>query len=131
MGHSLKKALAIGFFSLLAIGVYAYIQISSYGNEPIVLEEEVLLSIPKGASLNEIIAYLTTKNLVRSPLKFKLFAMTSGYAKRIQAGDFWIESSTTPLLLLKYLSSAQNLQIKVVVPEGYNIYEINKPFVVS
>jgi UPF0755 protein len=29
-------------------------------------------------------------------------------------------------LLLKYLSSAQNLQIKVDVPEGYNIYEKNK-----
>ncbi|MFH1729289.1 MAG: endolytic transglycosylase MltG [Pseudomonadota bacterium] len=121
----MKKALLVIFVLFFSLFGYFYYSMNQYAASKISLEkDEVYVTIPKGATLNRIIRILTEHGLIQEPIKFKFLANILGYANKLQAGDFLLEKSYSNSEFLEFLSKAQNLQFKIVIPEGLNMYEI-------
>ena len=85
---------------------------------------EKQISIPFGATLSNIANNLYKKKIINNIYKFKLLAYIKGKAKKIEAGEYLIDSSMTPVQILDELISKNAILYKVTIPEGYNIKQI-------
>lgn len=86
--------------------------------------EEVIVSIPKGASLSEIGGMLQDHNIISSKLVFKLVAMIRGEQRNVKAGDYLLKTSSDAGEVLDLLISGKTLVYAVTIPEGYNVFQI-------
>lgn len=85
---------------------------------------EVIVTIPKGASLSEVGEILVENNVISSKLLFKLVAMIRGEQRNVKAGDYLLKTSTDAGEVLDLLISGKTLVYSVTIPEGYNIFQV-------
>lgn len=83
------------------------------------------ISIGRGESLDEIAARLKERNLIRSPLVFKLFALVTFRAHLLQYGNYTFSMSLGTPEIIRQLVSGGRDEILVVIPEGFNVREID------
>ncbi len=76
--------------------------------------------IPKGASFGEISRSLEAAGIIRWPRLFSAYARVSGQAGSAQAGEYLIETGTTPKELLDLFTSGQVLLYSFTIVEGWN-----------
>ena len=86
--------------------------------------ERVVVGIPKGKSTREIGTILADAGVINDDIRFLLLAKVSGYAGRLQAGEFLFETGQRPLTVLRTLATARSIQYSVTIPEGLNSSEI-------
>ncbi len=86
--------------------------------------QDVIITIPKGASLSEIGEILYDSNVVSSKLLFKLVAMIRGEQRNVKAGDYQLKTSSDAGEVLDLLISGKTLVYSVTIPEGYNIFQV-------
>lgn len=86
--------------------------------------ESVAVYIPKGKSTREIGTILAEAGVIDDDIRFLLLAKISGYAGRLQAGEFLFETGRRPLTVLKTLATARSIQYTVTIPEGLRSSEI-------
>ncbi len=86
--------------------------------------QEVIVTIPKGASLSEVGEILQQNNIISSKLLFKLVAMIRGEQRNVKAGDYLLKTSTDAGEVLDLLISGKTLVYSVTIPEGYNIFQV-------
>jgi UPF0755 protein len=86
--------------------------------------QEVIVTIPKGATLSQIGAALQEKGVISSKLVFKLVAMIRGEQRNIKAGDYALKTGSDAGEVLDQLISGKTIIFSFTVPEGYNIYQI-------
>jgi UPF0755 protein len=67
---------------------------------------------------------LYEKRLIQSPFRFNLIARYKGYDKKLQAGEYLLSSSVSPIKLLEKLVNGEVKLHKITIPEGYNINQI-------
>lgn len=87
-------------------------------------EESVVVDIPKGSSTREIGNRLAAAGVIKDDIRFLLLAKISGYAGRLQAGEFLFETGKRPLTVLKTLATARSIQYSITIPEGLRASEI-------
>ncbi len=87
--------------------------------------QDVIITIPKGASLSEIGEILYDNNVVSSKLLFKLVAMIRGEQRNVKAGDYQLKTSSDAGEVLDLLISGKTLVYSVTIPEGYNIFQVS------
>ena len=118
---------AILLFSFLALvtilwlGVYVEKKTTSEYSTTVVL-------IPPGTSFDRVTEILDEKGLIERDVRFKILAYLKGYAGKIRAGEFSLKMGLKPVELLHLLVSAENIQHRVTIAEGLNIYEIADVF---
>lgn len=86
--------------------------------------ESVVVDIPKGKSTREIGSLLAEAGVIHEDVRFLLLAKISGYADRLQAGEFLFETGKRPLTVLKILATARSIQYSITIPEGLRASEI-------
>ncbi len=119
-------------------GYYAYSRLpmllkdlSSSQQPPAQTGQEVIVTIPKGASLGQITSILHDHGIISNRLVFRIVAMIRGEQRNIKAGDYALRAGTDPGEVLDQLISGKTLMHSLTVPEGYDIYQIGELFQAS
>lgn len=123
---------AITLLILLAVGGhYLYTSLPNIINhflspapEKSASSQEVIITIPKGASLSEVAGILQEEGVISSKLLFKLVAFIRGEQRHVKAGDYQLRTGSDPGEVLELLISGKTLVFTITVPEGYNISQI-------
>jgi UPF0755 protein len=84
----------------------------------------VLVDVRPGMRLGEIAALLRRRGLVRSAWAFRLLALQTGVARRLQAGTYALDPAMTPRQILDTLASGRVVVVRVVVPEGADVRQV-------
>jgi UPF0755 protein len=127
-----KSVSALALLILLAVGGhYLYSNLPGIlqhflatNSQKVTHQEDVIVNIPKGASLSEVGALLQEKGVVSSKLVFKLVAFIRGEQKSVKAGDYQLKTNSEPGDVLDLLISGKTLVFSITVPEGYNIFQV-------
>ncbi len=116
------------FLCLLAIisGIWfgAYI----FGPGPVSHEKKIVVNISRGASVKVIAEILGDAGLISNDPRFLLLARLSGYAGRLQAGEFLLTSGKRPGDVIEELVFAKPVQHAVTIIEGLQAREIARLF---
>lgn len=120
---------------LVTVGVVGY---TAYSRIPGILEDwggerltekmpagqEVIVTVPKGASLSQVGTILQQKGVISSQLVFKLVALIRGEQRKIKAGDYALKTGSDAGNVLDLLISGKTYMFPVTIPEGYSIFQI-------
>lgn len=80
--------------------------------------------IQKGAGFRVVAENLEKAGVVRDAESFIYAARLLGAYKKVQAGEYELDSSMTPLAVLNTLTKGKVKNHLVTIPEGYNIQEV-------
>lgn len=114
---SLFIAFAISF-SIFAYGAWArppqYFPINSF------------VTIPEGATLDEVSNMFKDTNVIRSSRLFTIAALVFGDETGVKAGDYFLNDPQNLFVLAKRIMGGEYgiEPEKLVIPEGANVYEI-------
>ena len=86
--------------------------------------QEVIVAIPKGASLSQVGSILQEQGVISSRFVFKLVALIRGEQRKIKAGDYALKTGSDAGFVLDQLISGKTLMISLTVPEGYNMFQV-------
>lgn len=112
-------------FALIA-GTVVLAHYRSWTSSPIPhLDAERVVVVPEGASFDVVVRELEAADLVNRPLYFKVLARRAHLDRKIKAGTYRVPPQTTPTGLLTLLAGGgEDDQVRLTVPEGFNIYKI-------
>lgn len=133
VGTIIKSVMVLVF--LAAVGVGGYM---AYNRIPALIDElsprsdrpavapgtEVVVEIPKGATLSQVATILEDKGVISSRLVFKLVAMIRGEQRKIKAGEYALKTGSDAGHVLDQLISGKTLVFHFTVPEGYSIFRM-------
>ena len=135
---SILRCLAtISILAGLAVGAYlVYSKIPRFLDELVQQKkveavspgQEVIVTIPKGASVSQVGNILQEKGVVSNRFIFKLVAWIRGEQRNIKAGDYALKTGSDAGDVLDQLISGKTLMFTLTVPEGYNMYQIADVF---
>jgi UPF0755 protein len=93
-------------------------------SEPAVPGKEVVVTVPKGASLSQVGSILQEKQVVSSRLVFKLVALIRGEQRTVKAGDYALKTGSDAGEVLDQLISGKTLMLSFTVPEGFDMFQV-------
>lgn len=79
-----------------------------------------------GATLRTVARELTAAGVLRQPMLFEILARVRGDAPHIKAGNYEIESPTSPLMLLRKLTRGDATQSAIRFVEGWNFRQVRQ-----
>lgn len=82
--------------------------------------------VKPGQSFSETMTQLREAGLVRHPERFRWLAYLKGDERRIRAGEYVLRGSMPPLAILETLVRGKGLLHKVVIPEGFTMFNIGQ-----
>jgi UPF0755 protein len=83
------------------------------------------ITIPRGATAQDVAALLDDAGLIQNPLLFRLYAVQRGAASRIRPGQYQVQAPTTPKALIDTLvKGVADQLISITVPEGKTFVDI-------
>lgn len=86
--------------------------------------QEIIFEVSSGSSLSSVANRLQQQGLVTDSFKFILFAKLTGEESSIKVGEYILKTDMTPRTVLNILSSGLSIKHDIVIPEGFNIFEI-------
>ncbi|MBW2672800.1 MAG: endolytic transglycosylase MltG [Deltaproteobacteria bacterium] len=120
----LKTGAAIGATCAIIIVILGLI-FFNYASSPIdFVYREVTVEIPRGASFAQMADILEEAGLIRHEKRFCLLAFVTGASKHIQAGEYDLRSSMSPMDVLERLVKGKVKEYQVFVPEGFTLDRI-------
>jgi len=89
--------------------------------------ETIIIDIPKGASLTQIIDSLYLRKVIPNKTNMKIAAFVYGADRKIKAGRYFIPNGLNYLRLIELLTNGSPLeQVSVTIPEGIWQPELSK-----
>lgn len=85
------------------------------------VNDEQIYLIKKGATINSLATDLKNNNLINSKLYFKILAKLTNTDKKIQAGYYKIDNSTSIYDFLKKISNGEIIIKNITLVEGHTI----------
>ena len=83
------------------------------------------ITIPRGATAQDVSAILTDAGLIKNPLLFRLYAVQRGAASRIRPGTYQVRAPITPKELIDTLvRGVADKLVAITIPEGKTFVEI-------
>ena len=86
--------------------------------------KEQVIQVNRGAGLGQIASQLHEAGLVRHPLPFVLYAKAKRMAPRLQAGEYVLSASMSPVEILDILYRGRVMHHALTVPEGATLRDI-------
>lgn len=114
-------------FALCLFIVFTALFVFRYLSFPI--EEpgrQLLITIPEGATFQEVARRLHRQKIIKDPFKFTILARISGAASKVQAGEFRVNTAWSRPKLLKTLVRGQALLHTLRIPEGLTWWETGR-----
>ena len=125
----MKKTLLfilIPLFIIVCAAAGLIFELRIYADSPanINTSQNVIVNVRPGQTLKTTADILQQANLIKSRLKFILFARFKGLDKHLKAGEYLLSAAMPPRQILDILvKGAVNLH-KLTIPEGYSIPQI-------
>jgi peptidoglycan lytic transglycosylase G len=119
----MNKSLIGVVAAVLAFGsVYLWLQ--NYLSTPLINSTEAILNIEPGSSLQSVAGQLAERQILLAPAIFTGYARFSGLAKRIQAGEYLLDTGETPKSLLDKLVEGRVMLHSITIVEGWTVAEL-------
>lgn len=107
--------------SLILVFVFFYY---NYIKSPLGIDEDKLFEVKKGETGMQIINNLSNEGIVKNKFLFKIMVKLRGGDKRIIPGFYLARKNESPESFWNRLLQGDVEKYKLVIPEGYNIYQI-------
>lgn len=116
----------IKYFLILCLAVAALLSWQSYEyyQNPLPLNSYRIITVNAGDPLKQLAWDLEEKEIISSADVFVMWARFFGHDKKIKTGEYGITPKTTMSGLFQILLSGKSLGHRVVLPEGYNMFEV-------
>ena len=124
MKKSNKKILYI-FFACTAVFIIGFsILLLNYSHSPIDHKNStVLVNIPVGTTLSEVVKMLSQADLVKKPILFYGLIIIKGATRSVRACEYEFNTSITPSELIGKLLLGDMMYYRLTIPEGLSIME--------
>lgn len=90
------------------------------------LTEDKLFSIEKGESLFQIAENLEKEGLIKNRFFFVIYIISKGAQKKLQAGEYYLNSSANIIKISQKIISGDVVKITVTIPEGFTVKQIEE-----
>ncbi|SHO50156.1 UPF0755 protein [Desulfopila aestuarii DSM 18488] len=97
-------------------------------NGPAGSEDQVVVEIPKGTSVQGIGKILGEAGVIRDDMRFMLLARLRGVATKLRAGEFQLPIGKNPSEILELLVTAKPYHYSITIPEGLRGEDIGAIF---
>lgn len=112
----------VACIALFIIGFSALL--FNYANSPIDNKNTtVLVNIPVGTTLSEVVKMLSQADLVKKPILFYGLIIIKGATRSVRACEYEFNTSITPSELIDKLLLGDMMYYRVTIPEGLSIME--------
>ncbi|MCP3924337.1 MAG: endolytic transglycosylase MltG [Desulfobacterales bacterium] len=118
-------SIIISMFLILLVFLYA--KLYSYANTPADNRNiPTHVVVKSGQPFATTLKKLYNKKLIVNPRLFKIYAKLYSYESKIKAGEYLLSPNMPPEKILSVMVSGKVRLYKLIVPEGYNIYQIGE-----
>ncbi len=108
-----------------AAGLWLYRDYQRFSHAPLgVGTEPVVIDIARGTSFRGVVARLAAVHLDGGVHELYWRALAWQHGARVQAGEYAIEASMTPLTLLEKLRRGEVIQYRFTLVEGWSVHEL-------
>lgn len=91
------------------------------------VETERSFSIQAGEGFREIADRLKNEGIIRNATAFKFYVILKGWADKLKTGDYKLSpSDSITEIAEKIYEGGKKEEIRIVIPEGYNIFDIDR-----
>ena len=90
---------------------------------------EIIFKIEKGQDSRDIGMGLQKQGLIRWSPVFRIYVITIGISGKLQAGSYSLSPHINMVKIARKFSQGEVINLALVVPEGYDIKEIEKSLV--
>jgi UPF0755 protein len=111
------------FISFLFFLIYVFLNLKPVNFRG--TEKEKMFKVAPGESFLEITNNLYEEKLIRSKISFAFFGFLTGQFFKIHSGSYKLNSELSSIDILFLLSSGRGKEVKVLIPEGKTIYDID------
>jgi len=87
-------------------------------------DESYNYTFNRGSTASHLIADLQKQNIISKPFYFKLWGKLSGKSKRLQAGEYVLESGLTPFALLNKMINGDVKLYAFTIIEGWSFKQL-------
>lgn len=102
-----------------------YIDLSIYSESPAGDGPAIkIFTIERGQDFATTTRMLNESGIINNPFKYRILARLKGYDKRVQAGEYVLSASLSPIEILDKLVSGKVRLHRVTIPEGHNLKQI-------
>lgn len=124
MSRVVKILIGISTAAVVAAAVL-FIQFSQFMSSPVTVPADgAEIVIPPGAAFRQVSDELSDRGIISAPTWFRLYARLSGKAASIHAGEYLIESGTTPAGLIDQFVSGDVQLYSFTIVEGWTFREL-------
>ncbi len=122
LSRSLTKYLMLSLLLVLAtIGLFAYFYVDYYLYDS---PEDIVLEIPKGASLGEIARRLEESGVIKNANAFKGYVLFRGWEKSLKAGEYEFQQGSLMGDVVGKLLRGDVVLREITIPEGLTVAQI-------
>lgn len=112
-------------FILIRGGLFFYLHLSSFVNEPFNPgASDKAFTIKKGQSLKDIARNLEDESIISNQTYFTLFTKFRKAEKKLQAGEYLLSASKSPDQILDILLKGKVQLYRITIPEGFTVKDI-------
>jgi len=120
------KIVAVLFLITCLVTGWFVLQLFSFKNSPINLDQEQVFVIAPGSSLNKIAHAMQAEGLIEQPRYLTLLGRWYGHAAKLKVGEFLLMPGMTPLQVLDKIVAGDVLQYSLTVVEGWSFKQMLK-----
>lgn len=126
--YLLSKVSVIIFLIILLGGFFVVSKdVEDFLQTPVNLPEEgLILDIKPGMNIDDVVAILRNKSVIRNALYFKWYARFSGDANKLKVGEYALLPTLSPADLLAIITSGRVLQYNFTIIEGWNFSQVRQ-----
>lgn len=104
--------------------IFTHLYIAFYSPASPGAENTVTFNVQKGAGFRVVASNLRDAGVIRDSESFIFIASILGAYKKVQAGEYELSGSMTPMEVLDALVKGKVKRHLVTIPEGYNLRDI-------
>jgi UPF0755 protein len=82
------------------------------------------IQVSEGMSFKAIVSTLYREGIIRYQAYFEILGRLEGITRRVRVGYYGLNTNMTMWEVLEALRNGKIIEYQVIVPEGYNIYQI-------
>jgi len=117
------KFIAVIFIVTL---ISIYLDYKRFLDTPLNINTPLIFIIDSGSSFKDLNKKLKSYHILDKPYYFEFYARYSGYAKKIQSGEYQLSPGLTPIKIINIFVSGDVIQHSITLLEGWTIKDIKK-----
>ena len=117
------KFIAVIFIVTL---ISIYLDYKRFLDTPLNINTSLIFTIDSGSSFKDLNKKLKSYHILDKPYYFEFYARYSGYAKKIQSGEYQLSPGLTPTKIINIFVSGDVIQHSITLLEGWTIKDIKK-----